>query len=321
MALAWKAGWVHALTSSNLVSSATGIIALARADTPQLHLCAPPRPISCPESAPKVWRLPERQPTCGSDLVSDARPWDAQVTGSSWKLRTPSQPRQKAFIAAFCLEIGSAGGGVGGAPRCAGGGVVTIPPCLAWLDPQLPSVGGRSGTASASRLRRVCAVPRAGWGRAGAGVAQFPIPLNGHPVVAEGGSSTPCPGSGAMSGSARLSPSMFVGLVGLWWHRVVAEQRLAAGRRPMPSVRWCWVRLCRSHRCGAGTSRGCGVGCGMTRRASSAGGTRWCRTTWWLRSPRVRSPASRPARSSRLPSGPARWCARLRPGPTEAVSI
>lgn len=31
MALAWKAGWVHALTSSNLVSSATTIPALMRA--------------------------------------------------------------------------------------------------------------------------------------------------------------------------------------------------------------------------------------------------------------------------------------------------
>ena len=31
MALAWKAGWVHALTSSNLVSSATTIPALTRA--------------------------------------------------------------------------------------------------------------------------------------------------------------------------------------------------------------------------------------------------------------------------------------------------
>src|SRR5664280_3457490 len=34
MALAWKAGWVQALTSSNLVSSATVICALTRAYAP-----------------------------------------------------------------------------------------------------------------------------------------------------------------------------------------------------------------------------------------------------------------------------------------------
>src|SRR5665647_3509433 len=34
MALAWKAGWVQALTSSNLVSSATANCALTRAYTP-----------------------------------------------------------------------------------------------------------------------------------------------------------------------------------------------------------------------------------------------------------------------------------------------
>ena len=52
MALAWKAGWVHALTSSNLVSSATSIPALTRAgiflsgiDGALLH-------DSCPECAP-----------------------------------------------------------------------------------------------------------------------------------------------------------------------------------------------------------------------------------------------------------------------------
>ena len=48
MALAWKAGWVHTLTSSNLVSSAKPIPALTRAGIivsdsvgqPQPGLCA-----------------------------------------------------------------------------------------------------------------------------------------------------------------------------------------------------------------------------------------------------------------------------------------
>ena len=55
MALAWKAGWVHTLTSSNLVSSAIWITALAREYTPKLApICASNAdfvPRKCPESS------------------------------------------------------------------------------------------------------------------------------------------------------------------------------------------------------------------------------------------------------------------------------
>ena len=52
MALAWKAGWVHALTSSNLVSSATTIPALTRAGILFSGVDVALQHDSCPECAP-----------------------------------------------------------------------------------------------------------------------------------------------------------------------------------------------------------------------------------------------------------------------------
>ena len=54
MALAWKAGWVHALTSSNLVSSATSIPALTRAGIVFPGDKPTSCPVPCPECAPKI---------------------------------------------------------------------------------------------------------------------------------------------------------------------------------------------------------------------------------------------------------------------------
>ena len=68
MALAWKAGWVQALTSSNLVSSATGNCALTRVYTPAgLHL-EPQTPDLCvifalSFAADAPWRALKAGPT------------------------------------------------------------------------------------------------------------------------------------------------------------------------------------------------------------------------------------------------------------------
>ena len=52
MALGWKPGWVHALTSSNLVSSATTVPALTRAGIFVFGTDGPLKHDSCPECAP-----------------------------------------------------------------------------------------------------------------------------------------------------------------------------------------------------------------------------------------------------------------------------
>lgn len=54
MALAWKAGWVHALTSSNLVSSATVIPALTRAGIVVCGLNSQPEPDFVPPMCPQI---------------------------------------------------------------------------------------------------------------------------------------------------------------------------------------------------------------------------------------------------------------------------
>ena len=62
MALAWKAGWVHALTSSNLVSSAILIPALTWAGIVIGGLDSQPEPDFVPPMCPQFERLCRTRP-------------------------------------------------------------------------------------------------------------------------------------------------------------------------------------------------------------------------------------------------------------------
>ena len=91
MALAWKAGWVNALTSSNLVSSATQIPALTRAGIFFSGVGRAPQHDSCPECAPSFRGMfsPEHLSAPDAAVVDPRDVGWGQLADADTKRRAP----------------------------------------------------------------------------------------------------------------------------------------------------------------------------------------------------------------------------------------